>query len=79
MAHQLEFDAGDILNELARCGLPALHDAWKRIACNGFCTMDYEVGRWVYTCVGKEVGPDSAKHNIGLDRIVPLLKDPSHR
>ena len=76
VAHQLEYDAGIILNELARCGLHEFHDAWKRIAQKGFCTMDYEVGRWVYTCAGQEVGPETAKHSIGLEKIVPLLKDP---
>ena len=76
VAHQLEFDAGIILNELERCGLIELHDAWLRIAHKGFCTMDYEAGRWVYACQGKEVGPDSSKQCIGLDSIVRLLKDP---
>ena len=76
VAHHLEFDAGIILNELARCGLHELHDAWKRVAHKGFCTMDYEVGRWVYGCMGQEVGEETAKHIIGLASIVPLLKDP---
>ncbi len=76
VAHQLEFDAGIILSELARCGLHELRDAWKRVAQKGFCTMDYEVGRWVYACVGREVGPETAKHIIGLDSIVLVLKEP---
>jgi len=73
VAHHLEFDAGVILQELARCGLHKLHDAWKRIAQEGFCTMDFEVGRWVLTCSGSEVGPQSAKHCLGLKNIVRYL------
>jgi len=70
VAHQLEFDAGIVLQELARCELYKLHDAWTRIAQGGFCTMDFEVGRWVLTCSGNEVGPPSAKHCLGLENIV---------
>ncbi len=69
MAHHLEFDAGTILHELARCGLGELHGAWKRIAQGGFCTMAPEVGRWVLNCSGSEVGPPTAKHCLGLKNI----------
>eukprot|EP00973_Karenia_brevis_P014092 1916032-Karenia_brevis.AAC.1 len=66
VAHNLEFDAGIILNELARCGMLEACATWKRIAGDGFCTMDYEVGRWVRLCCGDEVGPPTAKHCLGL-------------
>ncbi len=71
--HNLEFDAGIILNELARCGLSEMHGEWKVIAQRGFCTMDYEVGRWVRLCCGEEVGPPTAKHCLGLNDIVRRL------
>eukprot|EP00973_Karenia_brevis_P001541 208931-Karenia_brevis.AAC.2 len=32
--------------------------------------MDYEVGRWVYMCHGKETGLESTKHCLGLQSIV---------
>ncbi len=73
VAHQLEFDAGIVLQELGRSGLDHLRDAWIRIAHAGFCTMDFEVGRWVLTCSGSEVGPPTAKHCLGLKNIVRRL------
>lgn len=76
VAHNLEFDAGVILNELKRCKLYELCEAWRRIAREGFCTMDYEVGRWVLTCCGDLVGPETKKHCLGLKDITnKLLQD----
>eukprot|EP00973_Karenia_brevis_P091435 12407422-Karenia_brevis.AAC.1 len=70
VAHHLEFDAGIILNELNRCGLHDLHAAWLQFAQQGFCTMDFEVGRWVLACRNQETGPESVKHCLALKTIV---------
>ena len=76
VAHNLEFDAGVILNELERCRLYELCGTWRRTAQKGFCTMDYMVGRWVRTCSGDMVGPETAKHCLGLKDITDkLLQD----
>ena len=45
-AHQLEFDAGVILLEMRRVGLQSFEECFKRMAVNGFCTMNPEVTQW---------------------------------
>ncbi len=73
MAHHLEFDAGIIDCELNRCGLAALREEWRRIARDGFCTMNPELGRWMRVTSGREVGPPTAKHCEGLPATVQVL------
>ena len=62
VAHQVEFDAGVIYQELGRCGLEALQDRWMRIMRKGFCTMDPLFGRWLKICTGEQVGQAYVKH-----------------
>ncbi len=68
VAHQVEFDAGVIYQELGRCGLEALQDRWMRIMRKGFCTMDPLFGRWLKICTGEQVGQAYVKHLLRLDR-----------
>ena len=73
VAHQLEFDAGVIYEELGRCGLDALRDEWACIARKGYCTMNHVVGRWLLECSGSEVGPPMVHHTLRLDVMLRLL------
>ena len=47
VAHQLEFDAGIIAEELGRCGLNDLKAYWEETARKGICTMDPEIAVWI--------------------------------
>ena len=76
VAHNMEFDAGIILHELNRCGLDDLAKIWTSIARKsgkGFCTMCPEAGRWLRHACGEEVGPETAKHTLGLEPMVKRL------
>ena len=80
VAHHLEFDAGMIDREFQRCGLKDLREEWQRIAKNGYCTMNPELGRWIRILSGREVGPDTAKHCQGLRATMQaLLPSEIHR
>lgn len=70
VAHHLEFDAGCIDREFQRCGLNDLREEWQRVAKNGYCTMNPELGRWIRTTSGREVGAGTAKHCEGLQATV---------
>lgn len=70
VAHHLEFDAGIIKNELARCGLHDFADQWASMVRRGTCTMDPEIGRWARTCFGKEAGPETSKPIVGLKQMM---------
>lgn len=72
-AHQLEFDAGVVDEELARCGLHDLRARWGRIAQSGYCTMNPQVGRWLKQCAGHDVGPETKQHILGLTYTTRLL------
>ena len=72
-AHQLEFDAGVIKEELRRCGLYAMQSEWERIAKDGYCTMNPGVGRWLLMCSGEDVGPETKQHTLGLDVMMRRL------
>ena len=72
-AHQLEFDAGVIDQELQRCGLESLRLEWARLARCGYCTMNPEAGRWLLQCAGQETGLETTKHILGLVRTMGLL------
>ena len=73
VAHHHEFDAGVIYLELGRCGLTALQLQWAEIAKAGYCTMNPDVGRWTLECAGKETGPPTAMHVLGLKSMVILV------
>ena len=74
VAHHLEFDAGIIDREFQRCGLKDLREEWQRVAKNGYCTMNPELGRWIRMTSGREVGPGTAKHCEGLQAIACITK-----
>ena len=46
-SHNLEFDAGILLDEMSRCGLADLTGLWTEAVRGGFCSMDPVVGHWV--------------------------------
>jgi len=77
VAHQIEFDAGIIFQELGRCGLSELQAKWARIARinNGtsFCTMDPWVGRWIWEEMGRDPGPKTKMHARGLSCVAADL------
>ena len=76
VAHQLEFDAGVIYEELGRCGLDNLRDEWASIARKGFCTMTPLVGRWLREASGEDLGQPTTQHVLGLqDTLSRLLPD----
>ena len=83
VAHQLEFDAAVIYEELGRCGLNALQDEWACVAKGGYCTMNPSVGRWLKECSGEEVGPSTTQHVLGLkdtlNRLLPKGGDDSRK
>ena len=72
-AHQFEFDAGVIEQELRRCGLHDLEAEWRRIARCGYCTMNPEVGRWLKQNAGHDTGPETKQHTLGLTYTMRLL------
>ena len=73
-AHQFEFDAGIVYEELGRCGLQALQKEWGKIArSKGYCTMNPGAGRWIWQCLGREVGPPTAPHTKGLPILLKIL------
>ena len=73
-AHNFEFDAGIVLAELTRCGFEDLQTEWLETGRNnGYCTMNPDVGRWIWQCLGYEVGPPSAKHTKGLAPLVRIF------
>ena len=72
-AHQLEFDAGVIEQELRRCGLHGLEAEWRRIARCGYCTMNPEVGKWLKQNAGHDTGPETKQHTLGLTYTMRLL------
>ena len=73
-AHNFEFDAGIIWEELGRCGSEDLKDEWFETArTKGYCTMNPEVGRWIWQCMGRGVGALDSKWTKGLHLLLKLL------
>ena len=68
--HHLEFDCGILAKELKRCDLMEQHAVLKQAACSGLCTMDPEVGRYVFERMQQEGGPESAKNAMSLRKLV---------
>ena len=73
VAHHLEFDAGIIDHELARCGLNDYHKELAGAARAGCCTMDPRVGRWVRACFGQDAAPETTKNTMSLKELVRWL------
>jgi len=74
IAHQIEFDAGVISQELNRCGLTDLQAQWMKIVRQrGFCTMSPSFGRWLLKCNGEDVGPTTVQHALGLIKVAKLI------
>ena len=73
VVHHMEFDAGIIAKELARCDLNTLVDQWGKIARDGWCTMDPEIGRWVLQCFNQDAGAEATKSALNLRTLVSFL------
>ena len=73
VAHQIEFDAGVIFEELGRCGFINLQNEWATIARNGFCTMSPVVGRWLLQSSNEEVGPTTVQHTLRLNELAKMI------
>ena len=74
VCHHLEFDAGIILKELENADMPDEKTRWSRLAKNGFCTMDPDVGAWVQRCSGRDREPgDDGRQVMSLHTAVNLL------
>lgn len=73
VAHQLEFDAGIINNELERLGLHKLKKLWREIARKGVCTMSPAIGRWLRSSQGQDTGSEVTKNTMGLMELVRWL------
>ena len=46
-SHNLEFDAGILLEEMNRCDLTDLAGLWTQAVRGGFCSMHPDVGHWI--------------------------------
>jgi len=64
VAHQIEFDAGVIFEELGRCGFTYLQKESTTIAKNGFCTMSPVVGRWLLQSNNEDAGPMTVRNTL---------------
>ena len=69
--HNLEFDAGIVLEELNRCGLDELAELWSGAIQGGFCSMDPDVGHWVRKQAG--LADKERKTPMRLKDMVRLL------
>lgn len=47
VAHQIEFDAGVVAEELQRCGLHQQMEFWDKAVRSGICTMDPVLCNWI--------------------------------
>jgi DNA polymerase III epsilon subunit-like protein len=73
VAHNLEFDAGIIENELNNAGLAHLCDDWACIAKAGVCTMDEDIMKWAIACHGgstERPNTQNALNFMGLQNAV---------
>ena len=74
-AHNFEFDAGIIFEELGRSCLDDLQKEWVQIArACGYCTMNPGVGRWILQCLGCAIAHDKANHAKGLPWLLKTLE-----
>ena len=75
-AHQIEFDAGIIKNEMGRAGLDNKLAMWEEVASQGFCTMNHFVSSWSCSMYFDQVGCNSheGRHApVGLHDMVLAL------
>jgi len=73
-AHNLEFDAGIIAEELLRCGMEDQWKQWMSIVRNhAYCTMNPDAGRWIWQSLGRDVGPITKQHTNGLSTLLEVL------
>lgn len=74
-AHQFEFDANIIDEELLRCGLDELATSWRQAAAtHGYCTMNPEIGLWILERGQYPTKKETSKHCLGLMHTVNLLQ-----
>ena len=73
VAHNLEFDATIIHNELANSCLAQHQVEWSKAARAGCCTMDPEIGKYLRTCFGQDAGPQTAKNTMSLRELTQWL------
>jgi len=73
VAHQIEFDAGIIYQELGRCGFVNFQNEWTTIARHGFCTMSPMIGRWLLQNNNEEVGPTTVQHTLRLNQMAKMI------
>ena len=73
-AHQLEFDAGVVANEMFRSGQHDLRKRWCEVAKRGYCTMNPQIPKWVNQTMGNDPGPDTAKPMLGLIALAKCLR-----
>ena len=71
VAHNLNFDATIIYNELANCGLERYQAEWSKAAKAGCCTMDPEIGKYLRTCFGQDTGQE--RNTMSLKGLVRTL------
>ena len=74
-AHNLEFDAGIVLEEIERCGLVGFAGIWTETVRRGFFTMDPNVGHWVRKQAGLV---DHERKPMRLRDMVRLLLPDAH-
>ena len=76
-AHHLSFDAGIILRELRRSGLDNLATTWSRIATDGYCTMNKDMGGWLLPqCSKASQRGGSEKEYLSLKTVAEALNIP---
>ena len=74
VSHHFEYDAGIILCELERAGLRDLSERWLSIGRSvGYCTMNYEAGRWLLLCEGMVDKGLTWKPCLALSTVVSKL------
>ena len=79
VSHNLEFDAGIIMQEFMRCDLGQFQTIWSEVIPKGFCTMDPELGKWLYESSGLEEASTTRSNTMKLDQIVKVLIPMEHR
>ena len=73
VAHHLEFDAGIVMEELARAGLSHLQQSWQEFARGGVCTMDPEIAHWTREMLSMEQVPwkSALKLEVMCSKLLP--------
>ena len=76
VAHHLEFDAGIVMEELARAGLSHLQDLWREFATCGVCTMDPDIAHWTRDmfCMEQVPWKSAIKLEVMCSKLLPGCK-----